>query len=155
MLREASAFVSARDSSFWRHGQPYRFVGANLWYGLLLDPGRMVRELDRLKVIGVLNLRVLASVEDVNPVSAHATPTVQPRAGVYDEVVLAGLDRLLYEVRAQPRVNRGMPRISLLVPERVVEMGPHGCSRRVLSLCVSVDTPGPPWRWLPYIAGLG
>jgi mannan endo-1,4-beta-mannosidase len=103
-ITAASAFVSARDGFFWRHGRPYRYVGANMWCAMLLDPGRMVRELDRLEALGVQNLRVLGSAEEVSDVSAQATPVVQSRPGEYDEEVLKGLDRLLYEVR-----QRGWP----------------------------------------------
>eukprot|EP00967_Tisochrysis_lutea_P005604 scaffold6668_cov30-Tisochrysis_lutea.AAC.2 len=95
---QPSSFVSARDGAFWRSGRRYRYVGANLWYAMLLPPDRLVRELDRLAALGVRNLRVLGAVEDINPASAHATPAVQTRAGQYDEDVLLGLDRLLYEV---------------------------------------------------------
>lgn len=59
------------ETQFYRveHGQimlgdaPQYFVGANFWKGAVLateDPGRLARELDSLKAIGVTNLRILA-----------------------------------------------------------------------------------------------
>lgn len=52
-------------------GQPYRFAGANIWYGAYLGADapygnrtRLGRELDRLKALGITNLRILASAEE-------------------------------------------------------------------------------------------
>jgi len=93
----------------WRSGRPYRFVGANFWYGLLLDAGRLERELDRLAALSVTNLRVLGAIEELPPPSAHAQPAVQPRPGEFDEALLAGLDRLLCGAR-----DRGMTVVLVL-----------------------------------------
>lgn len=135
----ASAFVSARDGCFWRYGRPYRYAGANMWYAMLLAPGRLVRELDRLKALGVQNLRVLGSMEEVSNVSAQATPAVQSRPGEYDEEVLKGLDRLLYEV--QPQAGRAAcergPRNAC--PTAAADA--HPCTTAPASLRVSRTSP--------------
>jgi hypothetical protein len=61
---KAGDFVVVRDGRFERRGRPYRYIGANMWYGCYLAdaalPGgraRLVRELDRLRGIGCDNLR--------------------------------------------------------------------------------------------------
>ena len=59
--RERSPFVRAEGTKLWRFGEPYRFVGANLWQAMHLgadadaggDRARLVRELDRLQALGV------------------------------------------------------------------------------------------------------
>src|SRR5581483_2866904 len=68
--RAAGDFVRVRDGRFELRGRPYCYVGANVWYGCYLSdaalPGgreRFIRELDRLKSIGVDNLRLLAGSE--------------------------------------------------------------------------------------------
>jgi mannan endo-1,4-beta-mannosidase len=97
-------FVTVRDGRLSLDGKPYRFVGANLWYGAWLGSGgpsgdreRLTRELDRLKALGVTNLRVLGAGER-SPAKAAVAPTVQETAGVYDEALLRGLDTLLAEM---------------------------------------------------------
>src|SRR3546814_9462187 len=61
-----------RDGLALRRGDaPYRIVGANLWYAAWLgadadygDRARLGRELDRLRALGVGNLRIMASAEE-------------------------------------------------------------------------------------------
>ena len=79
--RERSPFVRAEGTKLWRFGEPYRFVGANLWQAMHLgaeaaaggDRERLVRELDRLQALGVANLRVMAASEgpDREPWNPH------------------------------------------------------------------------------------
>ncbi len=97
-------FVTVLDGRLSLDGKPYRFVGANLWYGAWLgsdgpsgDRARLARELDRLKALGVTNLRVLGAGER-SPAKAAVAPTVQETPGVYDEALLRGLDTLLAEL---------------------------------------------------------
>ncbi len=100
-------FVRVKDGRLVLDGKPYRFAGANLWYGAWLgstgpsgDRERLKRELDRLKALGVTNLRVLGSGER-SPAKAAVAPTVQEQPGVYDEALLKGLDFLLAEMAAR------------------------------------------------------
>ena len=104
----ASTYVTARGHGLYRNGRPYRFVGANYWYGGLLalekDPKRGIdrlrRELDFLKANSVTNVRLMAGAEGsglINGVT-RVGPPVQPEAGSFDEHVLKGLDRVLYEL---------------------------------------------------------
>ena len=96
-------FVAVKNGRLVLDGKPYRFTGANLWYGAWLgspgptgDRARLGRELDRLKALGVTNLRVLGAGER-SPAKAAVAPTVQERPGVYDPDLLKGLDWLLAE----------------------------------------------------------
>jgi mannan endo-1,4-beta-mannosidase len=97
-------FVRVRNGRFQLHGQPYYFVGANLWYGCYLsDPEssagreRMVRELDRLQRIGVTNIRLLAGSE-TSPLAGAIRRGITRAPQDYDENLLRGLDFCLAEM---------------------------------------------------------
>jgi len=84
-------------------GKPYRFVGANIWYGAYLgadaaygDRARLERELDRLKALGVSNLRILAGAEE-GPLKNSIKPGFRTKEG-WNETLLQGLDYCLAEV---------------------------------------------------------
>ncbi len=97
-------FVAVRDGHFVLRGEPYAFVGANMWFGCYLAdaalPGgraRLVRELDRLHQIGATNVRLLAGSETSPLVGAISRGiTKSPRE--YDEELLQGLDFCLAEM---------------------------------------------------------
>jgi mannan endo-1,4-beta-mannosidase len=97
-------FVDVRDGRLTLDGEPYRFVGANLWYGAWLgspaaygDRARLRRELDKLKALGVTNLRVLGSGEQ-SPAKVALDPTFRGPGQDYNADLLAGLDVLLAEM---------------------------------------------------------
>ena len=61
-------YVHVSGTQFEYNGKPYYFVGTNLWYGCYLgSPGttgnreRLVRELDKMKSLGITNLRICAA----------------------------------------------------------------------------------------------
>ncbi len=98
-------YVIAKDGHFFLDGKPYYFVGTNLWYGCYIgSPGktgdreRLKRELDRLKSIGVTNLRILGASEN-SYIKNSLKPAIQTSANVYDENLLEGLDFLLSEMK--------------------------------------------------------
>lgn len=100
-------FVAVKDGRLALDGAPYRFVGANLWYGAWLgspgptgDPERLERELDRLQALGVTNLRVLGAGER-SPARAAVSPTMQETPGDYSADLLKGLDVLLAQMAAR------------------------------------------------------
>lgn len=100
-------FVQVKNGRLVLDGKPYRFAGANLWYGAWLgspgatgDHARLKRELDRLKAMGVTNLRVLGAGER-SPAKAAVSPTFQEEPGVYSQDLLKGLDVLLAEMAAR------------------------------------------------------
>lgn len=99
-------FVRAADGHFLLDGRPYRFVGANFWYGALLaapggDRERLARELDALAAAGVTNLRVLVGAEGPEGVPSRIGPVLQPAPGRYDDGLLDGLDYLMQQLGAR------------------------------------------------------
>jgi mannan endo-1,4-beta-mannosidase len=82
--------------------EPYRFVGANIWYAAYLgadaeygDRARLVRELGRLKALGITNLRILASAEE-GPLKSSIKPGFRTK-NAWNEPLLQGLDYCLAE----------------------------------------------------------
>lgn len=98
-------FVRRVGTGFRLGDKPYRFVGANMWYGAYLgadapfgDRARLRRELDALAALGVTNLRVLASSEQ-SPLKGAITPTFRGPGKELNAALLGGLDYLLVEMR--------------------------------------------------------
>jgi len=113
---EPGSFVKVEKGTFVLDGKPYRFVGANFWEGMNLGadgPGgnraRLLRELDRMRGLGLTNLRVMASSEGPNTEPHRIIPALMVSPGVYDEKVLDGLDFLLAEMG-----KRGMRAVMVL-----------------------------------------
>lgn len=94
-------FVKVRGMQFVVDGKPYYFAGANVWYGCYLGSGgetgnreRLNRELDNLKSLGLVNLRILAASEE-SYLRRSVRPAIQGGPAKYDEALLDGLDYLL------------------------------------------------------------
>lgn len=99
-----SRFVTVSGTGFRRDGKPYHYAGANIWYAAWLgadtdygNRGRLGRELDRLKGLGVRNLRILGSGE-VSPLKNSITPAFRDQSATYNEDLLKGLDVTLAEM---------------------------------------------------------
>ncbi len=99
-----SGFVRHEGMTLSIDGKPYRFVGANLWYGAILasegqggDRQGLCDELDSLHALGLDNLRVLVG-SDGMPGRDKVSPTLQQTPGQYNDTILAGLDYLLSEM---------------------------------------------------------
>lgn len=97
-------FVRVKGTQFQVNGQPYYFLGTNLWYGCMLgQPGeagdreRLRRELDFLQKIGINNLRVMGASEGLG-LEGQIQPAIQPEPGKTNESLLVGLDFLLAEM---------------------------------------------------------
>jgi mannan endo-1,4-beta-mannosidase len=100
-------FVTVEKGRLTLDGRPYRFTGANLWYGAYLgadeafgDRARLGRELDRLKALGVTNLRVLGSGEQ-SPAKVAMDPAFRGPGEDYNQGLLKGLDYLLAQMDAR------------------------------------------------------
>ena len=100
-----NGFVTVENGRFMLHGKPYRYVGANLWYGGILgsrgeggDRARLARELDMLDSLGIDNVRVLVGGEGREGVPSHISPVLQTAPGVYNQELLEGLDYFLAEL---------------------------------------------------------
>jgi mannan endo-1,4-beta-mannosidase len=103
-LSRKDEFVAVRDGRFMLRGEPYAFVGANMWFGCYLAdaalPGgraRLVRELDRLQHIGATNVRLLAGSE-ASPLVGAISRGITKSPREYDEELLQGLDYCLAEM---------------------------------------------------------
>jgi mannan endo-1,4-beta-mannosidase len=99
-----NGFVAVKDSHFERNGQRYMIAGANFWYGGYLGAptgvgqrARLVKELDRMKALGINNVRVLA-VSEKTAMKSAVSPATTSAPGQYDEQLLQGLDFLLAEL---------------------------------------------------------
>jgi mannan endo-1,4-beta-mannosidase len=98
-------FVSASSAGFVLDGRPYHYIGTNFWYAMNLgvagpggDRKRLVRELDRLKALGVDNLRIVGLSEGPDGSPWRMAPAAQKKPGVVDEDLLRGLDFALAEM---------------------------------------------------------
>ena len=99
-----AGFVRVEGTRFVLDGKPYRFAGANFWYGAYLgaedgvgDRARLRAELDQLQAAGIDNLRVLA-MSEASGVRRGVRPAIMTAPGEYDERLLQGLDVLLDEM---------------------------------------------------------
>lgn len=102
--RRNEDFVSVQNGRFHLNGQPYYYVGANLWFGCYLSdpalPGgraRMTRELDQLQSLGVSNIRLLAGSE-TSPLVGAIPNGITRAPHDYDGALLGGLDFCLAEM---------------------------------------------------------
>jgi mannan endo-1,4-beta-mannosidase len=100
----SNGFVAVKDSHFERNGQRYMIAGANFWYGGYLGApagvgqrARLARELDRMKALGINNVRVLA-VSEKTAMKSAVSPATTNAPGQYDENLLQGLDFLMAEL---------------------------------------------------------
>lgn len=103
----AKNFVRVSGSRFSIGVAPYRYAGANMWYGAYLgadapfgDRDRLKRELDFLAALGVNNLRVLGASE-LSPLKNSLAPAFRTEKPPYNETLLGGLDFLLAEMAAR------------------------------------------------------
>lgn len=110
-LSAQTGFVKVKDGHFVRHGQPYYYVGTNFWYGTILgsegqggDRKRLCRELDKMKSLGIDNLRILVGSDGKRGVKTKVEPTLQEAPGVYNDTILAGLDYLLMQMEKRNMV---------------------------------------------------
>ena len=110
-LSAQTDFVQVKDGHFVRHGEPYYYVGTNFWYGAILgsegqggDRKRLCRELDKMKSLGIDNLRILVGSDGKRGVKTKVEPTLQEAPGVYNDTILAGLDYLHMQMEKRKMV---------------------------------------------------
>ena len=110
-LSAQTDFVQVKDGHFVRHGEPYYYVGTNFWYGAILgsegqggDRKRLCRELDKMKSLGIDNVRILVGSDGKRGVKTKVEPTLQEAPGVYNDTILAGLDYLLMQMEKRKMV---------------------------------------------------
>ncbi len=100
----AQDFVTVRQGRFERRGRPYFYLGANMWFGCYLGDrklaggrARLRRELDRLKLVGVTNVRLLGGSES-SPLTRSIARGITRGPHDWDEELLVGLDFCLSEM---------------------------------------------------------
>jgi mannan endo-1,4-beta-mannosidase len=108
-------FVTCNGTQLMRHGKPYRITGANMWYAAWLgadaeygDRARLIRELDRLKALGINNLRIMAAAEE-GPLKNSIKPGFTRPDGLDNPALYEGLDFALAEI-----AQRGMTAVLVL-----------------------------------------
>ena len=99
------SFVKVADGRFSCDDYPSHYIGTNFWYGAILASDgegggieRLEAELDSLKSLGLINLRVLVGGDGSDGVPTRIEPTLQKEPGVYNDTIFRGLDRLLTEM---------------------------------------------------------
>lgn len=109
-------FVKTIGTQFEASGRREVVVGTNFWQGMNLgmdgadgDRARLGRELDRLRALGINNLRVIAASEGPDSEKYRVLPSLQPSPGVYNEAVFQGLDYFLAQLSL-----RGMRAVMIL-----------------------------------------
>ncbi len=98
-------FVQGKHTQLYLEDSPYRFSGTNLWYAMNLGASdnqkgreRLAKELDRLKNIGISNLRIMAASEGPDTEPWRVVPAMQTSPQKYNEQLLEGLDYVLDQV---------------------------------------------------------
>jgi mannan endo-1,4-beta-mannosidase len=102
----ARDFISIKDGHFVKKGKSYFFMGANFWQGMNLgapaplgNKAQLIRELDRMKKIGITQLRILALSEGPQTEPYRIIPAVVETPNTLNESLLKGLDFLLSEMK--------------------------------------------------------
>jgi mannan endo-1,4-beta-mannosidase len=97
-------FVRTADMRFSSGAGRYPVIGTNMWAAAYLgadapigNHDRLRRELDRLKAIGVNNVRILGSSE-LSPLKNSVRPTFRDQSSNYNETLLRGLDTAIAEM---------------------------------------------------------
>lgn len=97
--------ISIENSRLIKNGQPYTFIGCNVWYASILgsegqggNRERLCKELDALKSLGVTNVRILAGPDAGSDLANPAKPYLQMAPGVLNDTILNGLDFTLAEL---------------------------------------------------------
>jgi len=104
-LSANNTFVKVYQGHFLRDGKPYYYVGTNFWYGAILgstgqggNRKRLCAELDKMKSMGIDNLRILVGADGERGIKTKVEPTLQIKPGVYNDTILEGLDYLLQQM---------------------------------------------------------
>ena len=95
-FQAGNKFITTDGTGFIKNGKPYRYIGTNVWYASILgstgkggDRERLCKELDKLKEIGVTNLRILSGPDAGSDLANPAKPYLQTAPGVLNDTLLA------------------------------------------------------------------
>jgi mannan endo-1,4-beta-mannosidase len=102
--RRERGFIRRDGTRLMLDGEPWRYVGTNMWYAAYLgadapygNRARLQREFDRLAGLGVTSVRLLGSSE-LSPLKNSIRPAFRDRTNHYNETLLGGLDFALAEL---------------------------------------------------------
>ncbi|MXO85848.1 cellulase family glycosylhydrolase [Altererythrobacter aurantiacus] len=102
--RRTRGFIRRSGTQFQRSGEPYRIVGANMWYAAWLGADaeygnreRLKRELDRLQAMGLNNLRIMAAAEE-GPLKSSIKPGFTRGDGSTNKALMEGLDFAMAQI---------------------------------------------------------
>ena len=103
-------FIKTKGTQFVVDDKPYNYVGANFWAGInlgsLAESGnreRLTRELDKMKSVGINNLRIMALTEGPDTEPYRIIPSNNNK-GILNEDYLLGLDFLFCEMKKRKMV---------------------------------------------------
>lgn len=102
---QTNTFVTTDGTMLMKGDAPYYFIGTNMWYTSILastdeggDRERLGKELDRLKSMGVDNIRMVTGPDAGSDLANPAKPYLQEAPGVLNEKLLEGLDYAIAEL---------------------------------------------------------
>ena len=108
--------IGIKDSQFIKDGQPYHYIGTNMWYATILasegqggDRERFCKELDIMREIGITNIRLVAGPDAGSVLANPAKPYLQEAPCILNDTILAGLDFAVAELE-----KRGMDAVIYL-----------------------------------------
>jgi mannan endo-1,4-beta-mannosidase len=143
-------FIRRDGTRLLRGGEPYRIAGANMWYAAWLgadapfgDRARLGRELDRVKALGLNNLRIMAAAEE-GPLRKSVKPGFSKPGGALDAALLGGLDFALAEI-----AKRGMTAVVCLGNFWEWSGGFATWLYRVTGQYMDMNDPAHPWPAYP------
>jgi mannan endo-1,4-beta-mannosidase len=143
-------FVRREGTAFVKDGDPYRPVGANLWYAAWLgadagfgDRARLIRELDRLQALGLDNLRIMASAEE-GPLRNSIRPGFTRADGAPNPPLFEGLDFAMAEI-----ARRGMTAVIVLSNFWEWSGGLQTLLWRARGRFIDMGDPNHPWPAFP------
>jgi mannan endo-1,4-beta-mannosidase len=142
----APAHIRRDGQRLLRGDEPYRIVGANMWYAAWLGADapygnrpRLLRELDRLQALGLNNLRIMAAAEE-GPLDHSIKPGFTLPDGSYNQALLDGLDFAVAEIG-----KRGMTCVLALSNFWEWSGGLQTVLQRVTGSFINMGDPAHPW----------
>ena len=143
-------FIRRDDTRLLLGDELYRVAGANMWYAAWLgadapfgDRARLGRELDRLKELGLNNLRIMAAAEE-GPLKNSIKPGFSLPDGTLNPALLGGLDYALAEI-----AKRGMTAVVCLGNFWEWSGGFGTWLYRVTGEYMDMNDPAHPWPAYP------
>jgi mannan endo-1,4-beta-mannosidase len=146
----APTFIRREGIRLMSGDMPYRIAGANMWYAAWLgadaeygNRARLGRELDRLKQLGLNNVRIMAAAEE-GPLKNSISPGFSKADGSLNPELLGGLDYAIAEI-----AKRGMTAVVCLGNFWEWSGGFGTWLYRVTGQYMDMNDPAHPWPAYP------